>query len=208
MGDNIGQAGRRSPDREGLFQLASGQRGHFTAAQARTFGYSHALLAYHAQTGTFRRVWTGVYRFRDYPSTPGEEIAAAWLALGDGPDGAVVSHESALALWDLTDAIPDAIHFVVPRRRRHLPRLPGAAVHTTTHPFGPEDVRHLDGLPVTVPARTLLDVVESLGIDEHLAGALARSVRRGWLTVDALEAAAARRGPRAVRLIGQLLATV
>ena len=102
----------RKPDRSGLFQLASEQRGYFTATQARDYGYSRALLAHHTKTGTFQRAYTGVYRFRDYPSTPREEVVAAWLVLGR--DVAVVSHESALELWDLSDLIPDAIHLPYP----------------------------------------------------------------------------------------------
>src|SRR3712207_2473830 len=97
----------RRPDRAGLFQLASEQRGYFTTTQARAYGYSRALLAHHARTGTLQRASTGVYRFRDYPSTPREEVVAAWLAVGQ--DVAVVSHETALELWDLGDLIPDAV---------------------------------------------------------------------------------------------------
>src|SRR4051794_19403080 len=143
------------PDRAGLFGLASEQRGYFTTAQASEYGYSRSLLAHHAKTGTLQRVYTGVYRFRDYPSTPREEIAAAWLAVGK--DVAVVSHESALELWELSDLIPDAIHLSVPRSRRHLPRLPGVTIHTTTRPLDRKNVRMLAGLPVTAPARTILD---------------------------------------------------
>src|SRR5215218_8190838 len=115
------EVGQRRPDLEGLFQLASEQRGYFTTAQAADYGYSRALLAHHAKTGTFQRIYTGVYRFRDYPSTPREELAAAWLAVGK--DIAVVSHESALELWELGDLIPDAVHLTVSRNRRNLPHL-------------------------------------------------------------------------------------
>src|SRR5215212_10961801 len=111
------------PDRAGLFQLATEQRGYFTTAQARDHGFSRSLLAHHARAGTFQRVHTGVYRFRDYPSTPREELAAAWLAVGK--DVAVVSHESALEQWDLSDLLPETVHLTVPRRRRRLHRLPG-----------------------------------------------------------------------------------
>ena len=62
----------------------------------------------------------GVYRFRDYPPSPREEVAAAWLAVGQ--DVAVVSHESALDLWDLSDVIPGAVHLTVPRAQRSLAR--------------------------------------------------------------------------------------
>lgn len=203
MGDAI-IAGRTRPDREGLFQLASGQRGYFTAAQAPRHGYGRALLAHHAKAGTFRRIRPGLYRFRDYPSTPGEELMAAWLALGGLGGGVVVSHESALDLWGLTDTIPNASHFTVPRTRRHLPRIPGVTIHTTSRPFELDDVRTLDGMRITAPARTLLDVAASRGNDEGLGLSLYRAVQKGWVTRDELVAKAARRGPRAARLARQL----
>jgi predicted transcriptional regulator of viral defense system len=193
------------PDRAGLFQLASEQRGYFTTAQAREYGYSRSLLAYHAKTGTFERIYTGVYRFRDYPSTPREELAAAWLAVGR--DVAVVSHESALEQWELSDLIPDAVHLSVPRTKRHLPRLPGVTIHTTTRPLDRENVQMLEGIPVTTPARTLLDAAEA-NVEPHQIGfALNQAITRGWIERDSLRQEAARRGPRLARIIDDALQT-
>jgi predicted transcriptional regulator of viral defense system len=202
MGDMLLKE-RPRPDREGLFQLASGQQGYFTAGQASLHGFSHALLAYHARTGMFRRIRPGLYRFRDYPSTPREELMAAWLALGGPGAGAVVSHESALDLWAITDAIPHTNHFSVPRNRRHLPRIAGVTVHTTSRPFARDDLRVLDGLYVTSPARTLLDLAESQGVDDGLRQSLYRAARKGWVTRGMLNEKAAGRGPRAKALAQQ-----
>src|SRR5882672_1087697 len=91
----------KEPDRQALFDVASEQHGHFTTRQAAKSGYRRDMLAYHAKRGTFQRVHRGVYRFRDYPTSPRDDIVAAWLAVGR--DVAVVSHESALAWWDLSD---------------------------------------------------------------------------------------------------------
>ena len=204
MGDNI-TVDRTRPDREGLFQWASAQRGYFTAADAHRHGYSRALLAHHAKTGTFWRIRPGLYRFRDYPSTPSEELMAAWLTLGGREGRAVVSHESALDLWGLTDAIPATSHFTVPRARRHPPRILGATIHTTSRPLEPDDVQTVEGMPVTMPARTILDVAESKGIDEGLGQSLYRAIHKGWVTPDALKVKAAGRGPRAARLVERLL---
>jgi predicted transcriptional regulator of viral defense system len=187
------------PDREGLFQLASEQRGYFTTVQARDYGYSHALLAHHAKTGTLQRTHTGVYRFRDYPSTPREEMVAAWLVVGK--DVAVVSHESALELWNLGDVIPDAVHLSVPRSRRHLPRLPGVTIHTTTRPLDGNAVRSLEGIRVTTPPRTLLDVAEANVAPDQLGFALYQATRRGWIDREVLRVEAANRGPRVASLI-------
>ena len=207
MGDSDATTQPSRPDREGLFLLASEQRGYFTAAQAAHYGYSRALLAHHAKTGTFRRLRPGLYRFRDYPSTPDEEVMAAWLALGGPAGGVVVSHESALDLWDLTDSIPNTIHFTVPRTRRHPPRLSGVTVHTTSRPLEPDDVRTIEGLRVTAPGRALLDVAESQGSDEGLGLALYRAIQKGWVTRTHLENKAKARGPRAARLMHDLLQT-
>jgi predicted transcriptional regulator of viral defense system len=116
-----------------LFAIASEQQGYFTAKQAMACGFDGDLLAHHTGRGRFLRVHRGVYRLRDYPSSPREEVAAAWLAAGK--DAAVISHESALDLLDLSDITPGAIHITVPRSKRYVSKLPGVRVHTTTRPL-------------------------------------------------------------------------
>ena len=191
------------PDREGLFQLASEQRGYFTASQAREYGYSRSLLTYHTKTGTFQRAYTGVYRFRDYPSTPREELVAAWLAVGK--DSAVVSHDSALELWNLSDLIPDASHLTVPRTRRHLPALPGVRIHTTTRPLDRKNVQSVDGIRVTTPPRTLLDVADAGVAPDQISLALNQATLRGWINPEMLRSEAARRSSYTVRVIEDAL---
>ena len=41
------------PDHAELFEIASGQRGYFTADQARRVGVGSDLLTYHTNTGDF-----------------------------------------------------------------------------------------------------------------------------------------------------------
>ena len=155
MGDTM----ERQPNQSCLFATASGQHGYFTSKQADSCGYSKALLASHARTGRLRRIRRGLYRLRDYPSSPNEDVTAAWLALGR--DIAVVSHESALDLLDLSDIIPNAVHLMVPRSKRHLPDLPGVVVHTTTRPIESTDVVVREGIRLTSPTRTILDSAEA-----------------------------------------------
>ena len=80
----------RQPDHSCLFDIAADQHGYFTAAQARSCGFSWDLLTRHVQSGRFRRVQHGVYRLRDYPFSPYEEVVAAWLGVGkeSAPAGA------------------------------------------------------------------------------------------------------------------------
>jgi len=193
----------KSPDFKALFATASEQAGYFTAAQARTAGYSWPLLSYHAKQGRFARVARGLYRLRDYPSSPREELIAAWLRLA--PDAAV-SHESALELLDLSDVIPGSIHLTVPRARRKLARQPGVTTHTTTRPLEAGDVITREGVRLTAPARTIVDVAESGVAPEQVVRATRQAIERGLTTRARLRAAAGPRGRRVRTLIETALA--
>jgi predicted transcriptional regulator of viral defense system len=109
-----------------------------------------------------------------------------------------VSHESALDLHDLSDVIPDAIHLTVPRSRRYLPSLSGVRLHTTTNPLDPGEVVERDGIPVTTPARSILDAAESGVGPEQIEMGVRQAVRRGFLTAEQLRRASRNR-PRRVR---------
>lgn len=195
MNDTVAE---RGPDFDALFGTASEQAGYFTAAQARAAGYSWPLLSYHAKHGRFLRVARGLYRLRDYPSSPREELIAAWLRLA--PD-AVVSHDSALELLDLSDVIPGSIHLTVPRARRKLVRQHGVTIHTTTRPLASGDVITRDGVRLTAPARTIVDVAESGGAPEQVVRATREAIDRGLTTPARIRAAAGSRGRRVKNLI-------
>ncbi len=195
MHDRNGQ----HPDHACLFEVASAQSGHFTTAQARVCGFGTDLLTHHARTGRFLRVHRGVYRLRDYPSSPYQDLVAAWLALGR--ETAVVSHESALALHDLSDVIPSAVHLTVPRARRYLPRLPNVRLHTTSRPLEATDVVEREGIRVTAPSRTILDAAEAGTGPEQVEMAIRQAVRRGRLVPDQLRVAARERSRRVRGLV-------
>jgi len=194
------------PDRQALFDLASEQYGYFTAGQAAGCGYAPNVLTYHAKRGTFQRVHHGVYRFRDFPFSRREDVVAAWLAVGK--DEAVISHESALDLWDLSDVVPDAVHVTVPRARRSLARRPpsGVIVHTTTRRWDNGEVRRNEGIRVTSPERTILDAAEAGTQPEQIEMAIEQALRRGWLDALHLRAKAREREHRVSSLVEQALA--
>jgi predicted transcriptional regulator of viral defense system len=185
-------------DHAGLYAVASAQAGCFTAAQAGEHGFSTSLLSHHVRSGRFLRVGRGLYRLRDYPAQPGDEIVAAWLRLA--PD-AVVSHESALEVLDLADTIADQVHLTVPRSRRRLVPHEGVAIHTTTHPLRPGDIVTRRGMWVTAPARTIADVAAAGGAPDQVLAAVQAALDRGMTTPALLREAAAVRGRRAQRLV-------
>ncbi len=191
------------PAKQQLFQIASEQGGHFTAAQARACGYSRALVSHHAKTGAFVRVHRGVYRLRDYPSAPRGDVMAAWLAAG--PETAVVSHETALELLDLSDVIPDSIHITLPRRRRWYRPPLGVTVHTTARPPCESEIVRRLGMRVTGPARSILDAAEWGTEPGQIEKAVRDAVDRAMTTASELREGAGARPARVRRLVERAL---
>lgn len=187
------------PDRSRLFDIAAAQGGYFTSEQAKACGLSRALLSHHAKAGGFVRARRGLYRFREYPPAPREQVLAAWLSLGK--DAAVVSHESALKILDLSDVVPDAVHLTVPRSRRNLPSIPGVKIHTSSRAIRPDDVVVRDGVAVTSATRSILDAAEAGTSPEQIEMAVAQAVERGLAAPGRLREDAAERGKRVEDLI-------
>jgi predicted transcriptional regulator of viral defense system len=184
-----------APDVRGLETEAYQQSGYFTAQQAREHRVSSQLLRHHERRGRYERVRRGLYRLRGFPSAEHDEMRERWMAVGTGK--AILSHESALALLELSDNIPDAVHLLVPRRHRGLRRPPGVVIHTRPDDETVSTVWR-DGLPLTAPARTLVDVVDDLQ-PEQAAMAIQQALDRGLLTTRQLkQEAALRRKERAV----------
>jgi predicted transcriptional regulator of viral defense system len=178
------------PDMRGLEAEAYQQSGYFTIDQARKHGVSRQLLNHHVRQGRFERVRRALYRVRGFPRSQHDDIREKWMAVG--PEKAIISHESALSLLDLSDNIPEKIHLLVPRRNRGLRRPPGVVIHTR-----PDDEKVTtvwrDGMPLTAPARTLVDVAHELQ-PEQAAMAAEQALSLGLLTRRQLEREAARRG--------------
>ena len=191
------KTGERSPT-ERLYDVAERQAGYFTTAQAREVGFSQRQLTYYVRSGHHRRVRRGIYRLALYPSSPHEDLFVAWLEAGRN---AVISHESALMLHELSDALPDRVHVTIPRgaSRRH-PRL---ALHTSR--LDPQEVTALAGLPVTTVPRTIADVAARGLAEQLILQAVQQAVRRGLVRMADLQDYARSRGNRLQRLVAQAL---
>ena len=169
-----------------LYPLAERRLGYVTTAQAAAVGVSRQQLSYLARTGSLERVAQGIYRLRRFPAERFEDVIVACLWAGDD---AVASHDTALATFDLTDAMPAVIHVSVPRRFRG--QRPGIVVHTA--PLGDGERTERGGVPVTTVERTINDVLASSG--EDLARSAAeQALERGLVTRRRLRAALADHG--------------
>jgi very-short-patch-repair endonuclease len=124
---------------------------------------------------------------------------AACLAWGEG---AVVSHRAAAALWGLAGFVAELIELTVPRSRR---RAGPGIIHR--HPLPSSDVTVVEGLPVTTPARTLLDLA-SVAPRDKVEEALDDALHRGIVTIAGLRrrlAAVARPGRPGIATMRALL---
>jgi len=106
-----------------LTELATAQGGYFTAKQAEKAGYDYPHLTYHIERGNFERVDHGLYRIPTIPRDEHDEFIrlSLWSRGRDDAPQAVVSHESALALHDLSNMLPGKVHLTVPRTFRKQP---------------------------------------------------------------------------------------
>jgi predicted transcriptional regulator of viral defense system len=188
-----------------LYRIAEAQAGYFTTAQAAAVGVDRKRLARYAAVGRIERVRRSVYRLAPFPRSPHEDLFVAWLEMGSN---SVISHDSALALYELSDVLPAAIHVTVPATasRRH----PGLRLHTNR--ISAQEITYYDALPVTTVARTIADVALAGLAEELVEQAVQEAVRNGLVTPTLLLAAAELRGPRvtgiirrALERIGQLL---
>src|SRR4051794_1570096 len=133
-----------------VMAAAARRHGVITAAQLRRAGLSRDAIAGRVRRGWLRRLHRGVYLVGPLEA-PLTRPMAAVAAYGDG---AVLSHSSAAALWGLVAADAGPIHISVDGRWAH-PRG-GISVHRTH--LHPADITRHQEIPVTSPARTLLDL--------------------------------------------------
>ncbi len=168
-----------------LYDIAEAQLGYFSTAQARDAGINPIRLLQLVTSEDIERASRGVYRLTRFPISPlGQYMEATlWPQVRRPNTWAVLSNESALALYELSDASPSKVHITLPptvRIRRTVPR------HLTLHRAALEarDVKIVEGIRVTTPERTIHDVHA-----DHIGGALVRQAisdgrRTGHLTAD------------------------
>ncbi len=181
-----------------LYQIAEAQAGYFTTAQALARGIERARLSRYVAAGQLERCQHGIYRLTPFPRMPHEDLFIAWLAAGPA---AVISHDSALALYELSDALPARIHITVPRSASH--RRPGYRVHTSR--ITAAEIAHYGALQVTTVPRTIADIAADGLADDLVIQAVQEAVARGLASPEQLLAAAASRGPAVTNVIQRAL---
>jgi very-short-patch-repair endonuclease len=190
---------RTVPIDTAVARLAAAQHGLVTVAQLLELGFSQAAIRRRVATGRWVKVDRGVIRIAGAPVTWESQVLACVLAAGEG---AVASHRTAAALWQLDGSRRGTPDISVPRNRRYQRDV--VYVHRATDLDRIRPVRR-SGIPTTPIERTLLDLgavsrrgLVELAIDharrrgltdwDHLLTCLVSHARRGRDGVGTLRA--------------------
>lgn len=153
-GDGGGTAGGGAQRRErdaGIWELAERQHWVITRRQLLERGMTSRQIEWRLRNGRLHRVWRGVYAVGRPQVTRHGRWMAAVLACGPY---AALSHDSAAALWGFGTEPDGVVEISVPGEVAR--RRPGIRVFRR-QVLGPGDVTERFVIPVTSPARTLID---------------------------------------------------
>lgn len=160
--------------------IASKSHRIVTHAQLITAGLGSDAITYRARTGRLHREFDGVYAVGPPATTRLERAAAAVLACGPT---AALSHASAMVLWGFWRRWEAPVEVTVTGGR---PRPPGLTVHRSRI-LSRTEIRTQLGVPVTSPARTLLDIAPRL-MPQRLERTVDDALHTDFLTRRALAA--------------------
>jgi len=150
-----------------LAEIAAERYGYVTTADAEAMGLDPHRLFEMARRGQLEHPTTAVYRVPLIPVTPLDPymLATLWPRNADG----VISHASALGLYELGDINPAKIHIMVPRAHRPRREIPALYV-LHREDLEPDDLTTHEGIPIVTVAKAIRQAHEA-----HLGPALVRA---------------------------------
>jgi very-short-patch-repair endonuclease len=184
-----------------IVKLAARQCGVVSTAQLAEAGFDHPAIKRWLRAGRLQRMHRGVFRVTAVANAPRAAEMAALLACG--VERSVVSHRSAAKLWRLpVEWSAPVVEVTV--TGRNPARRPGIAVYHVPA-LHRRDVRRIEGIPASAPARTLMDLAVVLPFGE-LEIVYAEARGRGLVHARGLTALlASHRGRHGVGAVRRLL---
>ncbi len=192
---------------EAVAELAEGQWGMFTTAQAESRGVPRTDVARLVRRELARRLRHGVHMMPGVPSNPFEDVRAEWLATEpartagerrEDIEPVIVSDESAALIHGMGDLPPGGVHLTSGRRLQS--RQQWVTIHRRQ--ITDREYQWVDGLPVTTPRRTLEDLADSGRWDQSQLRAVANdAIARGLIPASDLV-----KSPTLARVLPELAA--
>ena len=172
-----------------LWTLARDQHGVVTRRQLIRLGFQPDAIGHRVAKGRLHPVARGVYAVgRPQLSRHGKWVAAV-LSCGVR---AALSHRSAAALWGILETDQGQVEVSV--QLPADPRPPRITVHRRAT-LASNEITRRDGIPVTTPIWTLVDLATQLS-DDLLEAAVNEADKRDLVSPEALRAALAEAKPR------------
>jgi len=164
-------------------------------------GWSEGEIEWRMHAKRLHRIHAGVYSL-----APRQLLSrqAWWMAavLASGP-GALLSHQTAAALWGIRGYSGGAIHVTVPHKSTSTKR-----VRRHFSPVPPDERAVVDGIPVTSVHRTIFDLAADEDVDAMVAMIKEAEYRNRWDRLSLphlLDRYPGKRGSRNVRFALQRL---
>jgi len=183
----------------GIAPMAARQHGVVTVGQLHGAGLSKGAIEVRVRAGRLHRVHHGVYAVGHPLLSREGRFLAAVLSAGVG---AVLSHRSAAELWGLLadhGGLPDVLSPLKLDPRR------GLRLHWTRS-LPADDRTRQRGVPVTSPARTLVDLGSTPIGDRALRRAIREALVQRLVSADCVRAELARaRGRRGRARVAAIL---
>jgi very-short-patch-repair endonuclease len=133
--------------------VAARQFGVLTYVQLVACGLGRGAIHARVGAGRLQRLWRGVYSFGHCELRPEGHLLGAVFACGEG---AVLSHRSAAEQWGMLRSNQVPVDVTVGVRGTRSKRR-GIHLHCVRRLY-PEDTTVIHGIPITTPARTLVDL--------------------------------------------------
>jgi very-short-patch-repair endonuclease len=176
-----------TPD-ERCLQAAAGRFGIITRAEALAAGLNIRQVRHRVKKGMLEEMLPGVYRYAGSPSIWEQRVCAAQAWAGDG---SAASGRCAAALWGLNGILPTTVEITSGR----VLRSPDPSVIVRRAQLTRSEIRSRQGIAVTSPERTLLDLGRTVP-ERILESALDDAMCKRLTTSDRLWQVLQERGRR------------
>lgn len=188
-----GQREAREKEAE-IADLATSQKGLVDRDQLLGIGFGGDAIDARIRAKRLHRMHRGVYAVGHRHINREGRLLAAVLSAGEG---AVLSHRSAAVLWGLRTTTETEIDVIAPVHRRgdHVVRI-----HQNV--LRPDEITTRQGIPVTTPVRTIVDLagcVEQRELERAIRQAVYDHLTTTTVLAEAVEQYAGRRGVKRLR---------
>ncbi|MDR2895790.1 MAG: hypothetical protein LBV30_03970 [Propionibacteriaceae bacterium] len=171
--------------RDELWDVAVEQYGYVTALNAHELGIPVVELGKLAARGGLERVSHGLYRFPEWPVSGNDHLMEAVLWTRD--PRAALSHETALAVYELANVNPDKTHVTIPKKRllRRNDTPPTLVVHYQN--LTDEQISWWERIPTVTVATAIDQCIETHVRPDLVLQAIDQARREGRIDVATSE---------------------